>query len=112
MGVEVQVRDGDDGRILSLRGEVDLESSPQVLQAIRDGLHRAPSLKLDLGSVSYIDSSGIAVLIQGLKLARKDDPGYRYVLLNTSRQVMSVIELSQLRNLFDFETTEGEDEHP
>lgn len=103
--LEVLTRDENGSRILSIRGEVDMESSPRVLEAIRAGLGRASSLKLDLGGVSYIDSSGIAVLIQGLKIARRDDPEYSYVLRNVSQQVMSVIELSQLKDLFDFETS-------
>ena len=106
--LEVVARDENGGRILSISGEVDMESSPRVLQAIREGLGRASSLKLNLRDVSYIDSSGIAVLIQGLKIARKDNSEYSYVLADVSPQVMSVIELSQLKDLFDFETSEGE----
>ena len=103
--LERRVSDEDGVRILSISGEVDMESSPQVLHAIRDGLDRASSLKLDLRHVSYMDSSGLAVLIQGLKLARKAHPEYPYVLLNAGEQVMSVIELSQLKDLFVFETS-------
>ena len=106
--LEVLARDENGSRILSISGEVDMDSSSRVLQAIREGLGRASSLKLDLRGVDYIDSSGIAVLIQGLKIARRDNSEYSYVLLDVSPQVMSVIELSQLGDLFDFETTEGQ----
>ncbi len=106
--LEVLARDENGSRILSISGEVDMDSSSRVLQAIREGLGRASSLKLDLRGVNYIDSSGIAVLIQGLKIARRDNSEYSYVLLDVSPQVMSVIELSQLGDLFDFETTEGQ----
>lgn len=107
--LEVLARDENGSRVLSIRGEVDMESAPRVLQAIRDGLAGASSLKLDLRDVTYIDSSGIAVLIQGLKIARRNNPGYPYVLRNVSPQVRSVIELSQLRDFFDFETSGAEE---
>ncbi len=107
--LEVLARDENGSRILSISGEVDMDSSSRVLQAIREGLGHASSLKLDLRGVDYIDSSGIAVLIQGLKIARRDNSEYSYVLLDVSPQVMSVIELSQLGDLFDFETSEGQE---
>ena len=69
---------------------------------------RGSCLKLYLRGGNYIDSSGLAVLIQGLKIARRDNSEYSYVLLDVSPQVLSVIELSQLRDLFEFETSEGE----
>ncbi len=106
---EVLARDENGSRVLSISGEVDMDSSSRVLQAIREGLGRSSSLKLDLRGVDYIDSSGIAVLIQGLKIARRDNSEYSYVLLDVSPQVMSVIELSQLGDLFDFETSEGQE---
>ena len=105
---EVSAREENGSLTLSIRGEVDMESSPRVLQAIREGLSRARGLNLDLREVDYIDSSGIAVLIQGLKIARRRNSEYPYVLRDVSPQVLSVIELSQLVELFDFETTEGE----
>ncbi len=106
--LEVLARDENGSRILTISGEVDMESSPRVLQAIREGLSGSSSLKLDLRGVDYIDSSGIAVLIQGLKIARRGNSEYSYVLRDVSPQVLSVIELSQLRDLFEFETSEGE----
>jgi anti-anti-sigma factor len=56
-------------------------------------------------AISGVDSSGIAILIQGLKLAQKEEVDYR--LLDPSTQVRAVIELAQLQQLFTVETSGG-----
>jgi anti-sigma B factor antagonist len=71
-GLELTMHHGDDGSILRLRGCLNIDSSP----ALRDRLlamGRAQSpepVVVDLAEVTYVDSSGIATLIEGLKLAR------------------------------------------
>jgi anti-sigma B factor antagonist len=71
-GLEITVHAGDEGSIVRLRGRLNIDSSP----ALRDQLLamlRAQSPKaviVDLTDVSYIDSSGIATLIEGLRMAR------------------------------------------
>lgn len=97
--LEVSQVAGEGGRFtLAARGDLDLDSSPQLLEAIRAALKGASRLDLDLKGVSYVDSSGIAVLIQGLKLARKR--AVEYFLIDPSRQLLAVIELSQLQQFF------------
>ena len=71
-GLEITVNSEEEGTIFRLRGRVTIDSSP----ALRDRLlimlrGQAPtSLIFDLSEVPYIDSSGIATLIEGLKIAR------------------------------------------
>lgn len=72
-GFEITVHHGGEGRIVRLRGRLNIDSSP----ALRDRLLavlQAPSpegVMVDLTDVTYIDSSGIATLIEGLKIARQ-----------------------------------------
>ncbi len=72
-GLEITVHHGDEGCIVRLRGRVNIDSSP----ALRDQLMamlRAQSPEaviVDLTDVTSIDSSGIATLIEGLKIARQ-----------------------------------------
>lgn len=71
-GLEITVDDAAEGTVLRLCGRVTIDSSP----ALRDRLlimlrGQAPTAVIvDLNEVSYIDSSGIATLIEGLKIAR------------------------------------------
>ena len=103
--LEVNTREGNDDFMLTVSGDLDMDSSPRLLEAIRAALKRSTRLELDLKGVSYVDSSGIAILIQGFKLARKQSA--TYMLLDPSPQLMAVIELSQLRQFFVFKFSEA-----
>jgi anti-sigma B factor antagonist len=100
--IGMSTRDGaDGGRTIELKGELSLEASPDVLECLRVEIDGAKALRIDLRDVTYIDSSGIAVLVQGYRLALKK--GTEFFLVAPSPQVRSVIELSQLQEFFKFE---------
>jgi anti-sigma B factor antagonist len=99
-------RDGD-RQVLAVRGDIDLESSPHLWTGIRDLLTRGSDVWIELRQVDYIDSSGIAVLVQGHKHATR--AGRSFVLLDPSPQVRNLIELAQLHRLFHIEQS-GADE--
>ena len=103
---EVKTQQAEGHKVLEVEGEVDLDSSPRLLTAIEDSLKDPAPLKVDLSRVTYVDSSGVAVLIQGYKLALKKS--IKYLLLDPSPQVNAVIELSQLQDFFTFEFSGGE----
>ena len=71
-GLEITLHHDDGGAILRLRGRFNIDSSP----AVRDRLllllqaQSPEAVIVDLSDLSYIDSSGIATLIEGLKMAR------------------------------------------
>jgi anti-anti-sigma factor len=85
-------------RVLVVRGEVDMESAPAFLEAIQQGLRAGGAQVVDLAGVTYMDSSGIAVLVQGLRAARKRDVEFR--LRAPSKPVTGVLRLAQLLQLF------------
>ncbi len=101
--LEITTRDEDGYRVVKVVGDVDLDSSPRLQNAVRHALRGTGCLKVDLRDVHYVDSSGIAVLVQGQRWARRKQVDYR--LLDPSPQVRAVIELSQLDRLFSIETT-------
>lgn len=71
-GLEITVDEGEEGTLMRLRGRVGIESSPafreQLLAEIQGQSPKA--LVVDVTEVSYIDASGIATLVEGLKIAR------------------------------------------
>ncbi len=92
--------------VIAVRGRLTIDTAPELLQELRRTLRRTKRLKVSLRDVATIDSSGISVLIQGLKMAQEKSAGY--VLLDPSPKVSSVIELSQLNDFFEIETSSGE----
>ena len=83
--------------LIRLSGEVDLSWSGRVRDAIVEALEQR-SVGVDLSAVSYIDSSGIAALVEGLQTAR--DSERRFVLVATSPPVLAVLELARLDRVF------------
>jgi anti-sigma B factor antagonist len=56
-----------------LNGRVDIESSPDLRNRLHALLQASSSetILVDLADVPYIDTSGVATLIEGLKIARR-----------------------------------------
>jgi anti-sigma B factor antagonist len=84
--------------VVRLSGEVDLSWSQQVRKAILEALERTKSVGVELSEVSYIDSSGIAALVEGFQTARGN--GSRFVLVAVSKAVLAVLQLARLDRVF------------
>ena len=84
--------------LVRLRGEVDLSWSQAVRRAVLDALADDEPVGVDLSEVSYIDSSGIAALVEGFQTARAR--GGRFALVAVSDAVRAVLELARLDRVF------------
>lgn len=92
---------------VSLQGEVDVYTSPRVKQEIVDLLNAGKSrLVIDLNSVEYLDSTGLGVLIGGLKRAKERDGDLKLVCDN--QRILRVFEITGLTKIFDIVPTEAE----
>lgn len=81
------------------KGEVDLHSSPRLREVIKDATDKSvQGIVLDLSDVEHMDSSGVAVLIEGLRWSRAKGIGYG--LANLSDAARVVIELAKLDTVF------------
>lgn len=103
--LDITSREGDEGSTLEVRGQLDMESSPDLKRAIDVALGKGRELRVDLSGVEYVDSSGIAVLIEGYKKALRRSK--RFILVDPNPRVLAVIELSQLQDFFTFEPGRG-----
>ena len=84
--------------VLGLEGEVDLSCSPEARKHILDVLDKGKDLLVDLSNVSYIDSSGVASLVEGYQTAKKS--GRKFGLVGVSDAAMSVLKLARLDKVF------------
>ncbi len=104
--LETEVSECRTFQMISVRGRLTIDTTPELLTELRRVLRHRQAVKVNLQRVDYLDSSGISVLIQGLKLAQEHS--LDYVLLDPSPKVQAVIELSQLHNFFQIETSAGD----
>ena len=84
--------------LVRLSGEVDLSWSQQVRRAILDALGDTGKVGVELSQVSYIDSSGIAALVEGFQNARSHNR--KFGLVGVSGAVMAVLQLARLDRVF------------
>lgn len=102
MKLTIETADSPQGVVLTVAGEVDMEASPRLRDEIKKAVKKKPPyLKLRLTGVSYIDSSGIAVLIEGMKWCRNDKVDF--ALVAPSASVRGVLQMSKLLPVFKVE---------
>ncbi len=108
--MEIHEHETSKWTVLTIRGDVDLATSPRLRARMEHLLlSQKRSLALDLSGVTHMDSSGIAVLIEGFRWARKVQ--VPFVLLSPSPQVQMILELGKLEEFFDIRA-QLEDENP
>jgi anti-sigma B factor antagonist len=94
---------GDGEWIVTVNGEIDVASSPRLRHELISLLDQSPrSIVLELGSMSFIDSSGLGVLVGSLKRLREQD-GDEIVLRGLQDPVRRVFEITGLTELFTIE---------
>ena len=72
--------------------------SPKARKAILASLNYGHNTLVDLSGVTYIDSSGVASLVEGFQTAKKSD--LKFGLVGVSSAAMSVLELARLDKVF------------
>ncbi len=85
--------------LLELSGEVDMHYSPKLREKILGSLKAGKALLIDMGNVSYIDSSGIASLVEGFQTAKSSRLAYG--LLNISSTALQVLTMTRLDKIFN-----------
>ena len=100
----VSTRSVGDITIVDLVGQIDLGSSPTLRKTLLNSLKTTNHLAVNLGGVSYIDSSGIASLVEVLKEAQNAKK--RLVLFGVGGAVFQVLQLTRLTGVFEIAQTE------
>ena len=90
--------------IVDLVGQIDLGGSPGLRKTLLSSLKTTNHMAINLGGVSYIDSSGIASLIEVLQVAK--DAKKRLVLFGVGGAVFQVLQLTRLTGVFEIAQTE------
>lgn len=103
--LEVNTIKKDNATIVSIKGDVDLYSSPQVRKAVIALTGKKTAIILiNLSDVGYMDSSGVATLVEGLQQVGKYKGQFK--LFGLAPAVKEVFELSRLDKVFDIHSDE------
>jgi len=104
--MQISARRYDKTTIFDLSGDIDFANSPEVRQSLLREIRESPAQRVvvNLSQVRYIDSSGVASLVEGLKASR--DLGSRFGLFGLSTAARETLQLSRLIKVFEVHENE------
>ena len=107
MSVKLNVRQVGDVSVLDAVGRITLgEGSSIFRDTLRDLVTKGnKNILLNLGEVSYIDSSGIGELVSGFTTVTNH--GGRLKLLNLSKRVQDLLQITKLYTVFEVHDDEA-----
>ena len=93
---------------MDINGDVTLYNSPEIRKVLMDALNKKGTERVvvNMSGVNYIDSAGVASLVEGLKLARSLKSAFALYGLN--KHPREVLELTRLIKVFEIYNTESE----
>jgi anti-sigma B factor antagonist len=99
--MRVEKPEGEHLPIVAVHGELDLDCAPELRRALIEAIdeHRGRPLVVDLEGVGFLDSTGLGVLVGGLKRAKEADGDL--VLVATGHNVIRMLELTGLDRVFE-----------
>lgn len=105
--MEISKREVGNVVIFDITGEIDLYNAPEIKEKIKEEMNNGKVyILINLDKVSYIDSSGIGVLISSLSNLKK--VGGALKLMNVFASVRKVFELTKLTSFFDIYDSEAD----
>jgi anti-sigma B factor antagonist len=97
--MEISERTEQNIPIAAISGDIDLESSPKLREFLKPkSTQKTPKLVLDFSGVNYIDSSGLATLIEYFQAVQSY--GGKMALASLSPRVKNVFEIVRLEQIF------------
>ncbi|HEX9376175.1 MAG TPA: STAS domain-containing protein [Actinomycetota bacterium] len=85
--------------VVSLRGEIDVYTAPRLRQALIDLVSGgATDIVVDMDKVDFLDSTGLGVLVGGLKRVKSNEGDLRLVV--TQERIMKIFDITGLSKVF------------
>ena len=96
---------GDDVCVVRAAGDIDLAVIDEFMGVVRGCLRRSPTVEIDLGGVTFIDSSGLGALVRLRKEAEADEVTLRLTEVNDATN--QLLQMTGLGDVFDISTRRG-----
>ena len=105
--MQIKFEDKNGVRLCIAEGDIDINTSPQAKKIFDKVLKdKSGKVLINLQKVEYIDSSGLATLVEILKNIKVY--GGKLKLSNLSNKVRSLFEITKLEKLFDISDSQDE----
>jgi len=102
--MNVNVRQKGSATIVDVDGQITFESTPALREKIFGALKNRNAVLVNLAQVAYMDSSGIATLVEGLKAAQAQKATFGlYGLTKNTRNVLELVRLDKVFKIFENE---------
>jgi anti-sigma B factor antagonist len=103
-GLQIETRQASGAVVVATRGEVTVFSSPALRETLRKlAAEKPPRLILDLTQTRYIDSSGVATLVEALQTLQRHQG--KLILAGMNQRVRGVFEIARLDSIFTTATS-------
>jgi len=96
--MEINSSEQGNVKVIAISGEVDLSTSPRVRDALLECILGSQAVVVDLSQVAYIDSSGVASLVEAFQNAKSR--GQTFTLANVGETPLRVLKLARLDQVF------------
>lgn len=103
----VDVERMSDATVVQPKGDIDASRSRDLQSALKSVFDERPGCVIvDLAGVAYMDSSGLATLVEGLSLSQSSGTGF--VVCSLQERVQSIFEISRLDRVFTIAADVGQ----
>jgi anti-sigma B factor antagonist len=92
------VSENNNETVVYLSGDVDLERSPDARKVLLESVNKGHNVLVDMSGVEYIDSSGVASLVEALQASKKKNLDFS--LTHVSEPALKVFRLARLEKVF------------
>jgi anti-sigma B factor antagonist len=104
--IDISTRHAGNVTIVDVNGDITLRSTPEVRKLLLEVLHDKNTVRVfvNLSRVRYIDSAGIASLVEALRVSR--DTNRIFAIFGLTKATLQVLELTRLTKVFEIYDTE------
>lgn len=99
-------RDRSQNLELILAGDIDLEVTPEIKTQLVSQLEDANALAIDGKNISYLDSSGVSILVIAMQSCKQKQLGFKIPAI--SEEAFRVLELAKLNKILPIENVSGQ----
>ncbi|WP_010098099.1 anti-sigma factor antagonist [Ornithinibacillus scapharcae] len=104
MNLQIQINEQENKSIIHLSGEIDVYTAPKLKEALLPLTKEKDTIiEANLEHVSYMDSTGLGVFINALKLSKEYESKLR--LVNLQERVFRLFQITGLHEIMDIHST-------